>query len=1038
MSCKATMKGVRLLLTAGAGGLIALGAQADFANKIGKSVAGYGETRNALANFPVLVRITSEQAQGCRDDGADLQFTSLDGKTVYPHEIDVWNPQGESTVWVRLPEMKNGTLFVMHWGDADYEGASFEKGAVWDAAGYAGVWHMTEESGPVANMTSKTAENGESLDAVPAGARASYSKRSAITAPIGYARDLGAEDVNHDVSGRAFLKVKSYDNLGLGDTYVISGWWNVQDFHGNYDRNHRTRNGRFFARKTSYNTNGGGFNLSFNNSLTASNLRGSGDKTYSPSIPSSDKKWVHMAFEFNGGKLTVYGNGKKIGTGDINAAGDNGCDLGIGSELGTNGSGEYSSDSYVVGLFDEVRLLDRNSEVNYEDWFAAEYAMGNDKSFLTEFEVSSGDEEIEISLRAPAMIYENDFEAQELIVSRPADRASGYQEVELVYTGDDDLVADFPSRVIFGAGRDTVAVPLKTIDNAERSGNRSFTVSIAEGEGYIVSETAGSVTVTVVDDESADTDVVWTGAANDLHWNNPKNWSPERVPTYLDNPRITSTGLSANDVITVSEDGRISTLIIETTTPFSIAKADLTSPKLTLNGVERRDVEGTEGNQAIAVPLRIYPKADNNCVWNIAGSGTFSLDAATEKAVDQVVFLKTGAGQLFLTVEGAVPSGALTVLAGEVKPRCTNAVRGNVTVGGGEEAAFVTFDQGWAYNLTPIVYTNGSFRAWADQTSGGVDNFNVHEGGYVYLKSTYGGKFDFWGGTMQIGYRVWSGTYGQHITAHKSDLTAKLNGNLESNGYYGYSITVEDGAQPIDLILTGSIDSGRADQTLTLSGAGTLKTTGGWGHNNSNVMRDLTWYMDNVRENGTFIGSGCGNGSLTVGGTATLAGIGRVCGNNDTQTLTVNGTLSPGSLTDDGEPIYGTFTAGSEAHATTVTLNASAKLKIGFGVGKDAETGRRTDLVDRLAVNGALTLAEGANLELAADAKTVSTIRGGTYTILTATGGITCFENLTVDAPKPSWKVNKVMGKVTTEDGEADAVVALTVTIPGSFIVIIR
>ena len=113
-------------------------------------------------------------------------------------------------------------------------------------------------------------------------------------------------------------------------------------------------------------------------------------------------------------------------------------------------------------------------------------------------------------------------------------------------------------------------------------------------------------------------------------------------------------------------------------------------------------------------------------------------------------------------------------------------------------------------------------------------------------------------------------------------------------------------------------------------------------------------------------------------------------------------------------------------------------MKIGFGVGKDAETGRRTDLVDRLAVNGALTLAEGAKLELAADAKTVSTIRGGTYTILTATGGITCFENLTVDAPKPSWKVNKVMGKVTTEDGEADAVVALTVTIPGSFVVVIR
>ena len=44
-----------------------------------------------------------------------------------------------------------------------------------------------------------------------------------------------------------------------------------------------------------------------------------------------------------------------------------------------------------------------------------------------------------------------------------------------------------------------------------------------------------------------------------------------------------------------------------------------------------------------------------------------------------------------------------------------------------------------------------------------------------------------------------------------------------------------------------------------------------------------------------------------------------------------------------------------------------------------------------------------------------------------------------VVVPSKSWKVNKVMGKVTTEEGEVDAVVALTATVPGSgFVVVIQ
>lgn len=78
--------------------------EAAFANKIAKVVVGYGESRSTLANFPVLVRIPAGTAAECRADGADIRFTSPDGETEYPHEIDAWNPDGESTVWVLCPK----------------------------------------------------------------------------------------------------------------------------------------------------------------------------------------------------------------------------------------------------------------------------------------------------------------------------------------------------------------------------------------------------------------------------------------------------------------------------------------------------------------------------------------------------------------------------------------------------------------------------------------------------------------------------------------------------------------------------------------------------------------------------------------------------------------------------------------------------------------------------------------------------------------------------------------------------------------------
>ena len=104
------------------------------------TVAGY--SGSALANFPVLVRLSADSPAGfsyddCAQDGSDIRFVDSDGNLV-PHEIDTWNRNGESLIWVALPVMNAGTTFTMYYGSIASPGAT-AAGSVW--ARYAVVIH---------------------------------------------------------------------------------------------------------------------------------------------------------------------------------------------------------------------------------------------------------------------------------------------------------------------------------------------------------------------------------------------------------------------------------------------------------------------------------------------------------------------------------------------------------------------------------------------------------------------------------------------------------------------------------------------------------------------------------------------------------------------------------------------------------------------------------------------------------------------------------------------------------------------------------
>ncbi len=328
------------------------------------TVSGYSGSA-PLENFPVLVRISEEGITGfhyadCAAGGMDVAFEDANGNAL-AREIDTWNTSGESLVWVRLPVLTNNASFALTYRDPSVaaQPACQTDGSVWTAAGYVGVWHMTEASGTVADATA------HGLTATPGG---SYTANSiAVAGKIGNARQNAA---SADKPGN--LVVPNYDSFNVGNTFAVGGWFYLTD--------NSSSDNRFFSRKETYTESGGweimhkGGQSSLSNRKI--NVRG---KTNSKTITSSGLDiagtgWNHFLFVYNGTSATVYRNGEALTTsGTIEAATDNGQTMGIGSY-------RVAAASCIVGNIDECRLLDA---LPTADWVKAEFAQGHNASFLT-------------------------------------------------------------------------------------------------------------------------------------------------------------------------------------------------------------------------------------------------------------------------------------------------------------------------------------------------------------------------------------------------------------------------------------------------------------------------------------------------------------------------------------------------------------------------------------------------------------------------------------------------------------------------------
>jgi len=183
-----------------------------FTRRMPVKFTGYTGT-SALTNFPVLVRLSTDIPDFDYEEfyagGTDLRFADQDGLEL-DHEVDTWDTDGTSLVWVRIPELTDETEIYAYWGSGVSEyGPSQSDGSVWNSGDYFGVWHLNESA--AALDSSGNALHGTLHNTSPVAA-----------GRLGAARQIS--DGAAKLADGSGIEIPNYNSLGVGSTFTVSTW----------------------------------------------------------------------------------------------------------------------------------------------------------------------------------------------------------------------------------------------------------------------------------------------------------------------------------------------------------------------------------------------------------------------------------------------------------------------------------------------------------------------------------------------------------------------------------------------------------------------------------------------------------------------------------------------------------------------------------------------------------------------------------------------------------------------------------------------
>ena len=315
--------------------------------KMKVAFAGY-KRPETLTNFPVLVKLSTGMTNGFAYGqvfspfGYDLRFKDATETQELNYEVENWNTNGETRVWVQVPQVtSNGYVWAV-WGNsalAAPQPACLTNGATWDST-YGAVMHMSEGLGTAMHDSTANANHG-----------VLYLGSAWTNGLVGNALLFNGVTTNYVAAGNG-------DSLSFTNRFTVSAWVRPLSYHTNSYYN--LMNG-FLSRGSSSATTVN-YALQTTNSTTVTFIKRTGTEGlvfYDYTVPTFPTNWTLVTIRVADGTASLYINGLPRGSKTVGAIAP-----ASGDRLYLGNSVTFKSETSYIGSLDEVRICNVAESTN--------------------------------------------------------------------------------------------------------------------------------------------------------------------------------------------------------------------------------------------------------------------------------------------------------------------------------------------------------------------------------------------------------------------------------------------------------------------------------------------------------------------------------------------------------------------------------------------------------------------------------------------------------------------------------------------------
>ncbi|MCE9615404.1 MAG: DUF2341 domain-containing protein [Lentisphaerae bacterium] len=272
-------------------------------NRLKITFTGYGRA-TPLTNFPALV-VLNESRPGFRygqfvsPAGDDLRFTDGAQTRWLSYEIDEWNTNGDSYVWVKVPELAGTNTFIWaDWGDPDATVPAYAtNGSTW-SQDHALVYHFNDPNFNNQTLVDDSTANRHS--------GLVWNSLVKVQGRVGGAVQFpGGSGTNNLTPARRIDTNKQPSQLGVGGSSPRTGeaWVRVH--------------GWGYGGVFSMGTNDVAREFSLRTTTTPDTWRAQmwGTPDFDFTTPGASNQWMHLALVSEGGAGSVqraYANGQEM------------------------------------------------------------------------------------------------------------------------------------------------------------------------------------------------------------------------------------------------------------------------------------------------------------------------------------------------------------------------------------------------------------------------------------------------------------------------------------------------------------------------------------------------------------------------------------------------------------------------------------------------------------------------------------------------------------------------------------------------------